>query len=139
MRQGQLLATLDEVSMQNTYQAAKAALKQAEDTYQRMKELHEKGSLAEMKWVEVQSKLQQAQSMEAVARKNLTDCQLYAPFSGVIAEKSLEVGQNVVPGVFTAFVSYHGLRFDVSSAKPVNAASPVKKLFSATKVFTFSV
>ena len=99
VRQGQLLATLDEVSMQNRYQAAKAALKQAEDAYQRMKELHEKGSLAEMKWVEVQSKLQQAQSMEAVARKNLTDCQLYAPFSGVIAEKSLEVGQNVVPGV----------------------------------------
>ena len=99
VRQGQLLATLDEVSMQNTYQAAKAALKQAEDAYQRMKELHEKGSLAEMKWVEVQSKLQQAQSMEAVARKNLTDCQLYAPFSGVIAEKSLEVGQNVMPGV----------------------------------------
>ena len=64
VRQGQLLATLDEVSMQNTYQAAKAALKQAEDAYQRMKELHEKGSLAEMKWVEVQSKLQQAQSME---------------------------------------------------------------------------
>ena len=96
VRQGQLLATLDEVSMQNTYQAAKAALKQAEDAYQRMKELHEKGSLAEMKWVEVQSKLQQAQSMEAVARKNLTDCKLYAPFSGVIAEKSLEVGQNVV-------------------------------------------
>lgn len=89
VRQGQLLATLDEVSMQNTYQAAKAALKQAEDAYQRMKELHEKGSLAEMKWVEVQSKLQQAQSMEAVARKNLTDCKLYAPFSGVIAEKSL--------------------------------------------------
>ena len=89
VRQGQLLATLDEVSMQNTYQAAKATLKQAEDAYQRMKELHEKGSLAEMKWVEVQSKLQQAQSMEAVARKNLTDCQLYAPFSGVIAEKSL--------------------------------------------------
>ena len=81
VRQGQLLATLDEVSMQNTYQAAKAALKQAEDAYQRMKELHEKGSLAEMKWVEVQSKLQQAQSMEAVARKNLTDCKLYAPFS----------------------------------------------------------
>ena len=75
VRQGQLLAALDEVSMQNTYQAAKAALKQAEDAYQRMKELHEKGSLAEMKWVEVQSKLQQAQSMEAVARKNLTDCQ----------------------------------------------------------------
>lgn len=99
VRQGQLLATLDETSVQSTWQAAKAALKQAEDAYQRMKELHDKGSLADMKWVEVQSKLQQAQSMEAVARKNLTDCRLVAPFAGVIAEKSLEVGQNVVPGV----------------------------------------
>lgn len=99
VRQGQLLATLDEASVESTYQAAKAALKQAEDAYRRMKELHEKGSLADMKWVEVQSKLQQAQSMEAVARKNLTDCRLVAPFAGVIAEKNLEVGQNVVPGV----------------------------------------
>lgn len=99
VRQGQLLATLDEASVESTYQAAKAALKQAEDAYRRMKELHEKGSLADMKWVEVQSKFQQAQSMEAVARKNLTDCRLVAPFAGVIAEKNLEVGQNVVPGV----------------------------------------
>lgn len=60
VRQGQLLATLDEASVESTYQAAKAALKQAEDAYRRMKELHEKGSLADMKWVEVQSKLQQA-------------------------------------------------------------------------------
>lgn len=37
--------------------------------------------------------------MEAVARKNLTDCRLVAPFAGVIAEKNLEVGQNVVLGV----------------------------------------
>ena len=41
-----------------------------------------------MKWVEVQSKLQQAQSMEAVARKNLTDCQLYAPFPESLREES---------------------------------------------------
>ena len=40
-----------------------------------------------MKWVEVQSKLQQAQSMEAVARKNLTDCQLYAPFPGSLPRR----------------------------------------------------
>ena len=99
VRQGQLLATLDEVSMQNTYQAAKAALKQAEDAYRRMKELHEKGS---------HGRDEVGRSAEQVAAgsvhggggpKNLTDCQLYAPFSGVIAEKSLEVGQNVVPGV----------------------------------------
>lgn len=99
VRQGQLLATLDEVSMKNAYQMAKAGLEQAEDAYRRMKELHEKGSLADIKWVEIQSKLQQAQSMETVARKNLQDCKLYAPFDGVIAEKDLEEGQNAVPGV----------------------------------------
>lgn len=43
VRQGKLLATLDEASVESTYQAAKAALKQAEDAYRRMKELHEKG------------------------------------------------------------------------------------------------
>lgn len=46
-----------------------------------------------MKWVEVQSKLQQAQSMEAVARKNLTDCRLVAPFAGVIAERTWKWGR----------------------------------------------
>lgn len=96
---GQLLASVDPTSMQSSYDAAKATLAQAEDAYRRMKELHDKGSLAEIKWIEVQSQLQQAQAMEEVARKNLKDCNLYAPFKGIISDKSIEVGQNVMPGV----------------------------------------
>ena len=96
---GQLLATLDPTSMQSSLDAAQATLAQAEDAYARMKELHDKGSLAEIKWVEVQSKLRQARSMEELARKNRNDCNLYAPFGGVMADKSIEVGQNVLPGV----------------------------------------
>lgn len=96
---GQLVATVNPLSMQSTYDAAKAALEQAEDAYRRMKELYDKGSLPEIKWVEVQSKLQQAKSMEEVARKSLEDCKLYAPFGGIISEKLVEVGQNVMPGV----------------------------------------
>ena len=84
---GQLIATVDPFSMQSSYDAAKASLAQAEDAYRRMKELYDKGSLPEIKWVEVQSKLQQAKSMEEVARKNLDDCKLYAPFSGIISER----------------------------------------------------
>lgn len=99
VEKGQLLASLDATSVRSSYDAAKAALVQAEDAYRRMKELHGKGSLPEIKWVEVQSKLQQARSMEEMARKNLKDCKLYAPFSGVIADKSVEVGQNVIPGM----------------------------------------
>ena len=96
---GQLIATVDPFSMQSSYDAAKASLAQAEDAYRRMKELYDKGSLPEIKWVEVQSKLQQAKSMEEVARKNLDDCKLYAPFSGIISEKMAEVGQNIMPGL----------------------------------------
>ena len=73
---GQLIATVDPLAMQSSYDAAKASLEQAEDAYRRMKELYDKGSLPEIKWVEVQSKLQQAKSMEEVARKNLDDCKL---------------------------------------------------------------
>ena len=96
---GQLLATLEPTSMQNTYNAARATLEQAQDAYRRMKELHDKGSLPDIKWVEVQSKLEQAVSMEQIASKNLKDCKLYAPYSGVIARKEVEAGQNVMPGM----------------------------------------
>lgn len=95
---GQLVATLDSTSLQSSYQATRATLLQAEDAYRRMKELHDKGSLPDIKWVEVQSQVEQARSMEQIARKALNDCRLYAPYAGVIAEKSVEVGQNVMPG-----------------------------------------
>lgn len=96
---GQLLATLDPTAMQNAYNAARATLEQAKDAFRRMEKLHEKGSLPDMKWVEVQSKLEQATSMEQIASKNLKDCKLYAPYSGVIARKEVEAGQNVMPGM----------------------------------------
>ena len=99
---GQLLATLDSTSMQNAYNAAHATLEQAKDAFRRMEKLHEKGSLPDMKWVEVQSKLEQARSMEQIAKRKLDDCKLYAPFPGIIAEKSMEAGENVAPGMSVA-------------------------------------
>lgn len=95
---GQLIAELDPTSMQSSYNAAKASLGQAMDVYNRMKSLYEKGSLPEIKWVEAQSRLDQARSMEEIAAKNLHDCKLYAPYGGIISKKNIEVGQNVMPG-----------------------------------------
>ena len=96
---GQLLAELDPTSLQNAYNAAHATLEQAKDAFNRMEKLHEKGSLPDIKWVEVQSRLEQAVSMEQIAAKNLKDGKLYAPYSGVIARKEVEAGQNVMPGM----------------------------------------
>lgn len=95
---GELIAVLDEAALRSTHEAASALLTQAEDAYQRMKQLYDAGSLPEIQWVEAQSKLRQAQSAEAISKKNLADGRLYAPFSGVISEKSVEVGHNVMPG-----------------------------------------
>lgn len=96
---GQLIASVDPTSIRNNYEMAHASKMQAEDAYKRMKQLHDKGSLPDIKWVEVQSQLQQAVSAENITRKNLGDCHLYAPFSGVISEKYAEVGQNAAPGM----------------------------------------
>ena len=99
VHKGQLIASVDPTSIRNNYAMAHASTMQAEDAYKRMKQLHDKGSLPDIKWVEVQSQLQQATSAENIARKNLGDCNLYAPFSGVISEKYAEVGQNAAPGM----------------------------------------
>ena len=95
---GQLIATLDAEQLTHNHASARAALKQAEDAYKRMEELHGKGSLSEIKWVEAQTALERARASEQMARKQLADCRLYAPFSGVISKKFAERGQNVGAG-----------------------------------------
>lgn len=96
---GTLLAEVDETSLHNAYMGALAIRQQAEDACERLKMLHDNGSLPEIQWIEVQSKLKQAVSAEQIAKKGLDDCKLYAPFSGYIAEKSVEIGHNVLPGI----------------------------------------
>lgn len=99
VRKGQLIATVDPTSARNSHDMALATLRQAEDAHKRMKQLHDKGSLPDIQWVEAESKLAQAQAAEKLAQKNLDDCRLYAPAAGVVAEKSAEVGQNAAPGL----------------------------------------
>lgn len=96
---GQIIASVDTTVIKSSYNAAKAALDQAQDAYNRLKLLHDEKSLADIKWVDIQSKLQQAKAMERMAEKNLRDCYLRVPFSGVVAEKRMESGQNVIPGM----------------------------------------
>ncbi len=99
VRQGQLIATIDEASVRNAYEGALAAKEQALDAEQRMKQLHDAGSLPEIKWIEVQTQVRQALSAEKIAKKAMTDTKLYAPFSGYVAQKKAEAGQSVAPGV----------------------------------------
>ncbi len=111
VRKGQLIGTLDDGSLRNAYDIAAATLSQAKDAYERMKILHDANSLPDIKWVDVQSKLSQAESAERIARIALDDACLYAPVSGIVAERPASVGQVVAPGVPVAKI------VDINSVK----------------------
>ncbi len=96
---GQLIGTLDDGTLRNAYDIANATLEQARDAYNRMKLLHDSNSLPEIKWVDVQSKLKQAESAAEIARIALDDAKLYAPVTGVVAEKMASAGQTTAPGL----------------------------------------
>ncbi|MBQ7180719.1 MAG: efflux RND transporter periplasmic adaptor subunit [Bacteroidaceae bacterium] len=97
VHKGQLLATIDDAQARHALEAAKSSLDQALDAQARMKQLHEKNSLPDMKWVEVESKVQQSQASYALCKKNLEDCTIYAPCSGVVGSKIMGVGETVLP------------------------------------------
>ena len=96
---GHLLAELDPTSARRTFEAAEAALNQAKDACARLKQLYDAESLPEIKWVEAQTRLRQAESAYGIARKNLDDCKLYAPFTGVIGKRQVSAGETALPGV----------------------------------------
>lgn len=96
---GQLIAVVDETTLRNAHDIALSTLRQVKDAYGRMKQLHDAGSLPEIQWIEIQSKLEQVQASEMIAKKRLGDSRLYVPFSGIISEKNVEAGQNVVSGM----------------------------------------
>jgi len=114
---GQLLAEMDDTQARNLLSGAEAQMTQTNDALARYKMLHDNGSLSEVQWVEIQSKVAQAKSQLEVAKKNLADCRLVAPVSGVIGKKLIGAGETALPS--QAIVNI----LDISSVK-VKVAVP---------------
>lgn len=94
---GQLLAKVNASNALNAYQAAISKQQQAEDAYKRLKPMKDNGTLPEIKWVEVETGVEQAKSAVAIAQKSVSDCNLYAPESGVIGKRNVQAGMNIMP------------------------------------------
>ena len=90
---------------------------QANDALERYKMLHDAGSLPEVQWVDIQSKVAQAKSQLEVAKKNLADCRLVAPVSGIVGKRLVGAGETAMPS--QAVVSI----LDISTVK-VKVAIP---------------
>jgi len=89
-----LLATVDKADAQSMFELSNSKYIQAKDAYKRLKEVHDNGSLSEIKWVEMESNLQQAASSVAIAKNNLKKSSLYSPDNGIIGKRNIEPGMS---------------------------------------------
>lgn len=98
VKKGQLLATVDETTYRNQYNAQLAQQKLAQDNYNRINEVFKKGSIAEVKLVEAKSQRDQAASVAKATYQNIVHTKLFAPTDGYIGEKMAEAGDLAAPG-----------------------------------------
>lgn len=121
---GQLLGTVDPATLRDAHAMALATLRQAQDAYRRFEPLHRQGVVSDIKWVEVQTALEQAQSAESLSRTQLSRTKLVAPFAGVISGRTAECGQNVLAGQQVLRLVDIS-RVDVSMSVPENEVSSI--------------
>ena len=117
---GQLIAEMDDTQARNLLASAEADMTRADDALQRYGMLHENGSL-----VELQSKVAQAKSQLEVAKKNLADCRLTAPVSGIIGKKMIGAGETAMPSQAVVNI------LDISTVK-VKVAIPEAEIGSVS-------
>ena len=99
VRTGQPLAEVDGQTVRNSYEISASTLAQTEDAYRRIKDLYDKGTLPEIRMVEMESMLTKARAAEAISRKSVDEIVLRAPFDGFVASCNAHVGGGAAIGV----------------------------------------
>mgnify|MGYP002624026561 CR=1 FL=1 len=128
---GQLLAEMDNTQALSLLSAAQAQMTQADDALERYTMLHDAGSLPEVQWVEIQSKVAQARSQLAIAKKNVADCRLVAPVSGVVGRKLVSAGETALPSqAVVTILDVSRLKVKVSVPEAEVAGRPLQVTLS---------
>ena len=97
VQKGEVLLRVDSASAIDAREAARATLRQAEDAYRRVTEVHGVGGITEQQLIEVETKLAQARSMAAMAERRVENCVLRRPSDGVVGEVHVAEGQMLSP------------------------------------------
>jgi RND family efflux transporter MFP subunit len=92
-----------------------------------LKTVHDSGSLSEIKWVEMESNLEQAQSSVAIAKNNLSKCALYAPDNGIIGRRNIEPGMSSLGNPIAPLELIKIESVYVKITVPENEISKIKK------------
>lgn len=98
VKQGELLAEITSKNTIASYEMSQATLKQAEDGYERVKKVHESGTVADVKMIEIETQLAKARAAAKASEESMEECRLKAPFNGTISKIIAEEGVQVNPG-----------------------------------------
>jgi RND family efflux transporter MFP subunit len=94
---GEVLAEVISKNVLASYEMAHATLRQAEDGYERVKKVHESGTVADVKLVEIETQLAKARAAARSSEESLEECKLKAPFNGTVSDVLVEEGIHVNP------------------------------------------
>ena len=120
VRAGQAILAIDNTQALNALRTAEASLRHAQDGYDRVSKVHDKGVVSDQKMVEIESQLAQARSLYEAAKQQLNECTLVAPCDGVVDGLKAEPGQSVIPGTHLCSIldlSGYSVRFTVPEAE----------------------
>lgn len=97
VNQGQALVKVDDTQQRNSLEAAKAALQQAQDGYERVQKVYNKGGIPEVQLVDIETKLKQAQTLVDAAQQEWDNTTLRAAEEGVVTAVYAYQGQVLLP------------------------------------------
>ena len=95
---GHVLARLDSPLQKGERDRSLASYRKAEEDLERLQSLHDKGFISENEWNEAVHAHDLARTTYEQAQAALDDTILRAPFSGTVAYRDIEVGENVSVG-----------------------------------------
>jgi len=132
VKKGQLLATANNSDMQNIYNVTLSKYQQVKDAYDRLKSVHDQGSLPEIKWVEMESNMEQAKSSLELAKNNLDKCNMRAPVDGIVGRRNISPGQSAIGASLSPIELVQIENVLVKISVPENEISKITKGQKAT-------
>lgn len=98
VKAGDMLAEVTSKNVLASYEISHATLRQAEDGFERVKKVHESGTVADVKMVEIETQLAKARAAARSSEESLEECKIKAPFNGTVSKVLVERGVHVNPG-----------------------------------------
>lgn len=99
LSRGDIIATLDSRMIRAQFNSAETAFELAQDTYQRLENLHADSIISTQDFESAKAQRDQAEAQLEQAEKRLEDSRIEAPFTGRIEQRFIETGELINPGM----------------------------------------